>query len=91
MILLFSKTPGQGCCPFPFVFAKKLIFFRKILKIGIDKDDKVCYTNGAVGDLPYGGIAQLARASGSYPAGRWFKSDFRYQINPCTMARWSSG
>ncbi len=25
-----------------------------------------------------GGIAQLARASGSYPAGRWFKSDFRY-------------
>ena len=26
----------------------------------------------------YGGIAQLARASGSYPAGRWFKSDFRY-------------
>ncbi len=27
----------------------------------------------------YGGIAQLARASGSYPAGRWFKSDFRYQ------------
>ena len=30
-----------------------------------------------------GGVAQLARASGSYPAGRWFKSDFRYQ-NPCT-------
>ena len=26
----------------------------------------------------YGGIAQLARASGSYPAGRWFKSDIRY-------------
>ncbi len=21
----------------------------------------------------------MARASGSYPAGRWFKSDFRYQ------------
>ena len=27
----------------------------------------------------YGGIAQLARAFGSYPTGRWFKSDFRYQ------------
>ena len=25
-----------------------------------------------------GGIAQLARAFGSYPTGRWFKSDFRY-------------
>ena len=27
----------------------------------------------------HGGIAQLARAFGSYPTGRWFKSDFRYQ------------
>ena len=35
----------------------------------------------------FGGLAQLARASGSYPAGRWFKSDIRYQ----TRARWSSG
>ena len=35
--------------------------------------------------LVNGGIAQLARAFGSYPTGRWFKSDFRYQ------ARWSSG
>ena len=34
-----------------------------------------------------GGLAQLARASGSYPAGRWFKSDIRYH----TSARWSSG
>ena len=33
----------------------------------------------------FGELAQLARASGSYPAGRWFKSDIRYQ------ARWSSG
>ena len=24
----------------------------------------------------------MARASGSYPAGRWFKSDYRYQTNP---------
>ena len=28
----------------------------------------------------YGGIAQLARASGSYPAGREFESPSRYQI-----------
>ena len=34
----------------------------------------------------YGGIAQLARASGSYPAGRWFKSDFRYLIRPVGQA-----
>ena len=26
-----------------------------------------------------GGLAQLARASGSYPAGRWFESICRYQ------------
>ena len=27
----------------------------------------------------YGGVAQLARACGSYPQCRWFKSDRRYQ------------
>ena len=36
--------------------------------------------------LRRGGVAQLARASGSYPECRWFKSDRRYH-----MARWSSG
>ena len=35
----------------------------------------------------YGGIAQLARASGSYPAGRRFKSHFHYQVNFLTC--WS--
>ena len=43
-------------------------------------------TQGVRGSIPlgstkfvfYGGIAQLARASGSYPAGRRFKSYFRY-------------
>ena len=44
----------------------------------------------------HGGIAQLARAFGSYPTGRWFKSDFRYQgmRTPAFLsfsARWSSG
>ena len=33
----------------------------------------------------YGGVAQLARAFGSYPTGHRFKSHRRYQ------ARWSSG
>ena len=31
---------------------------------------------------PYGGVAQMARACGSYPQGRWFKSDRRYQFGP---------
>ena len=30
----------------------------------------------------HGGIAQLARAFGSYPKCRWFKSDCRYQFGP---------
>ncbi len=30
----------------------------------------------------HGGIAQLARAIGSYPIGRGFKSNFRYQFGP---------
>ena len=34
----------------------------------------------------YGELAQLARASGSYPAGRWFKSDIRYQMSKPTSA-----
>ena len=33
-----------------------------------------------------GGLAQLARASGSYPAGRWFKSDIRYHNRPVGQA-----
>ncbi len=28
----------------------------------------------------YGGVAQLARANGSYPLGRWFKSTRRYHF-----------
>ena len=32
-----------------------------------------------------GGIAQLARASGSYPAGHRFKSYFRYQLIPTKL------
>ena len=46
-------------------------------------------------ELIKGGIAQLARAFGSYPEGHWFKSSCRYhslQILAIThKARWSSG
>ena len=34
-----------------------------------------------------GELAQLARASGSYPAGRWFKSDIRYHQNAMGVTR----
>ncbi len=59
---------------------KKMPILRKM---GIDKSLFYCYNTWAVEGLSYGGIAQLARASGSYPAGRWFKSDFRYQYPFC--------
>ena len=32
-----------------------------------------------IGPITPGGIAQLARARGSYPRCRWFKSNFRYE------------
>ena len=35
----------------------------------------------------HGGIAQLARALGSYPKGRGFKSNFRYHGNYVAMPR----
>ena len=34
---------------------------------------------GPIDLIEYGGIAQLARAHGSYPWCRWFKSSFRYE------------
>ena len=37
---------------------------------------------GPIYQLKYGGIAQLARAHGSYPWCRWFKSSFRYLLKP---------
>ena len=40
-----------------------------------------------INNTRYGGIAQLARAFGSYPNGHWFKSNCRYQAS----ARWSRG
>ena len=49
-------------------------FFEK----AIDKREKVWYTIKVITSCS-GGIAQLARAIGSYPIGRGFKSNFRYQ------------
>ena len=34
----------------------------------------------------HGGVAQLARANGSYPLGRWFKPTRRYHIRPLGQA-----
>ena len=56
--------------------AKKLLKKKLFLKKGIDKRERLCYTIIA---LVHGGIAQLARATGSYPVGHGFKSNSRYQ------------
>ena len=53
---------------------------KKIFLKPIDIFLPLCYNIRAVQKARFGGLAQLARASGSYPAGRWFKSDIRYQI-----------
>ena len=61
---------------------------QKNLKIPIDKSIIICYTNQAVAEnaRKHGGIAQLARAIGSYPIGRGFKSNFRYHQWPVGQA-----
>ncbi len=52
------------------IFAKIIIFFKKVL----DKFRLSWYNNL----VECGGIAQLARALGSYPGCHWFESDCRY-------------
>ncbi len=56
------------------VFSNKITFFKK----GIDKTKPLCYNFKAFA-RKYGGVAQLARAIGSYPIGHGFKSNLRYQ------------
>ena len=83
--------------PTPFFKQNNLlwIFFKKTIDFLIF----LWYNTQARFDqVSHGGLAQLARASGSYPAGRWFKSDIRYQECRGFMAstfffkaRWSSG
>ena len=41
------------------------------------------YFSESITKAEYGGIAQLARAHGSYPWCRWFKSSFRYLAKAC--------
>ncbi len=53
----------------------------------LDKQKKMWYNNLVTGRN--GGIAQLARALGSYPGCHRFKSSCRYQARD--MARWSRG
>ena len=57
------------------------------MKKTVDKS-RVLYYNIKVARYVhlYGGIAQLARAFGSYPKCRWFKSDYRYHIWPVGQA-----
>ena len=81
-------------------FLKKIEFFtlcsqKKVLKT-VDKSKSLCYNSQAFQIRgAFGGIAQLARAFGSYPEGRGFKSNFRYQpfanAKGSYSARWSSG
>ena len=52
---------------------KIVCFFLKFLKKSIDKRFFLWYNIQA-----FGGIAQLARATGSYPVGHGFKSNSRY-------------
>ena len=56
-----------------------LNIFSKKSKKSIDKKTWPCY-NTQDARRGYGGIAQLARAFGSYPTGRRFKSHFRYHF-----------
>ncbi len=46
-------------------------------------NEEVTGSSPVVGSI-YGGIAQLARAHGSYPWRHWFESSYRYQIFPLT-------
>ena len=56
--------------------AKKL--FKKVLT-------SQCVYDIIVKRSAHGGIAQLARATGSYPVGHGFKSNSRYQNHPSEM------
>ena len=66
------------------------------MKKTVDKREGVWY-NITVAEMRHeknGGVAQLARATGSYPVGHGFKSNLRYHFSRPIgrdMARWSSG
>ena len=74
-----GQFPAQGASP-----CRKN--YKKVKK-GVDKRRTLWYNSSVLGKMletlfresHNGGIAQLARAIGSYPIGRGFKSNFRYQ------------
>ena len=63
-------------------------------KTALTKQVAACIINAAQ-NSKHGGLAQLARALGSYPGCRWFESCIRYQrrarYDAAFLARWSSG
>ena len=68
---------------------KQIKKYSQKLKNNVDKGDFLYYiiSVDAIGcNSEYGGIAQLARAIGSYPAGHRFKSYCRYHIWPHRQA-----
>ena len=85
-IIALTHEKCKFCCAFfvaspnYFVWKSNHVFFRKkrriFFKKGIDKKHSLCYNILA---FQTGGIAQLARATGSYPVGHGFKSNSRYQ------------
>ncbi len=50
-------------------------FFRYIIIANVSDESQIC-----------GGVAQLARANGSYPLGRWFEPTRRYHFWPVGQA-----
>ena len=73
------------------IFFTKTIDIKKVLVYNIYR--RVSKMDNLI--ITYGGIAQLARALGSYPGCHWFKSSYRYHrllnYQQPVMARWSSG
>jgi len=55
------------------------LFFIKFEKCLLTNLPAFCIINKPFGTRSYGGVAQLARAFGSYPECHPFKSDRRYQ------------
>ena len=85
-VISASKTPKPGGGNFPQSFFKKiektlkkvLTFKRHCGIISTSQGENTKSSQTVHNKLINGGIAQLARAIGSYPIGRGFKSNFRY-------------
>lgn len=58
---------------------EKVEFYSTFSIITIDKTHNTEYNNNRADKIIYGDVAQLARATGSYPVGRRFEPHRRYQ------------